>query len=278
MSLSKKISTLQKADLADFVKQFYNIKYPAVQTHVYTLDKNTLLLEQSSGSILEQSSGSILEQSSISTSHFPIHTISENEGYLEWYCYSPSELCKFIRHHSIQRYTILPVTIWPVISSTGQRQDKLLIIDNIKRSITLFNPASIISSTNIELIISTTIELLRQPPNLLNYTYIANPEFNLTYDLTNIGIENITEMAHCVLFMQSIESSNTWPCRYKQLEQIDKFNELYNTILYMSNCRFAIYDNEVLHISIIQEKQPKQIDNSETLAELSQEPHENWET
>lgn len=263
MSLSKKISTLQKADLADFVKQFYNMKYPAVQAHVYTLDKNTLLL---------------VEHKSISTSHFPIHTISENDDYLEWYCYSPAELCKFIRHHSIQRYTILPVTIWPVISSTGQRQDKLLIIDNIKRSITLFNPASIISSTNIELLISTTIELLRQPPNLLNYTYITNPKFNLIYDLTNIGIENITEMAHCVLFMQSIESSITWPCRYKQLEQIDKFNELYNTILYMSNCRFAIYDNEVLFITAVQEKQPKQIDNFETLAELSEEPHENWET
>lgn len=262
MSLAKRINTLQKADLADFVKQFYNIKYPALQTHVYTLDKNTLLLEQKS----------------ISTSHFPIHTISEDDNYLDWYCYSPVELCKFIRQHSIQRYTILPITIWPVISSTGQRQDKLIIIDNIKRNIMLFNPRSTASRSDIELLISTTVELLRQPPNLLNYTYIANSEFDLIYDLTNIGIENITEIAHCVLFMQSLESNNTWPCRYKKLEQIDKFNEVYNTILNMTNCRFAIYDNEMLFITIIQEKQPKQSNNSETLAELSQEPYENWET
>ena len=285
MSLSKKIKHLEKCDISDLIKQFYNFKIPAPRTYVYSYN-DTLTHNYSTGNTI------------------PINSISE-DGITQWYTYEPKEICNYVRQNIKYPVVILPLTIWPVMSLNNMRQDGLIIFNNSTKFVYLYLPLfdDMPKHQQIEFLIESVINMLNKAPYFLEYIYIKQLSKLITYECLGIGLDHVYSLANCILYLQNM---NNW-ADISKLEVLDKFDKIYNTIQELTNFPFNIYDNEMLFLTFdrnqedlsyhleqsalnqnIASNQNNIVDLSKPIGENNQisydeqfdnfEPGENWET
>lgn len=179
------------------------------------------------------------------TVEIPMHSLSGEENDIELYTYAPEDMVKFVRENSVNKYSFLPITIWPIFAADNTRHDMLIVFDNDNKKIFLFSPditAGLFQSKDMP---SNILDLLlRNIFKFLNKSYFLNYEYENTdswtiksiFQMEMPGLESVISMAWCVVFMKTlIATTIEWMCLMDTCKAVDRFNYIYMCIIDVIN-------------------------------------------
>ena len=209
VNLQKFIDSMNKVTLLEIVKNNTETKFLSHGSKFcYRLNYADLTFGYAEA--VDNFSDAIIPGLEASYAKQHMNSISGEQKDLCLYTYSPKQIARFLENNGHNKYTFLPITVYPIDSSNGTRHDMLLIFQNDKMKFYWFDcqnrkdylPVSRDASKNpIDLLLTLFAESLK-----LGYEYVPSEGWMIRgtlHQISSIGdLDFILSTMWCHVIMQ----------------------------------------------------------------------------